>query len=490
MPESEINRMQITIRKFCESDVENKVKWINDPANNTYLHYDLPLEVSKTAAWWQNVKDRTDRFDAVIESDGVPCGLIGLLNIDSKNKKAEYYVSMGDATLKGKGVSTKASKLLLEFAFGELDLNKVYLYTESENIPMQRLAEKVGFVCEGLLASDLFSRGRFVDRYVYGLSKEAYYSSRKNRKSFNTPITFVDTFFNNCLYIKRDDMIPLSFGGNKARKAIGFFEEIDSIGANSVVTYGSGSSNHCRIISNLAASRGIPCYIISPEEASNETFNSKLMTLFGAEITVCPVEKVHDTIEAKMEELRSEGRNPYFIPGGGHGNIGTQAYVDCYSEISNYEKSSGIQFDYIFHASGTGTTQAGLICGKLLRNDTKEIIGISIARKNPRGRDVVLDSVKDYLCSVDKSFDAYTVEHATIFDDSFINGGYGKADDRIIEFIKTFVRKYSIPLDRTYTGKAFVGMLDYLERENISKKNILFIHTGGTPLFFDELKEL
>lgn len=47
-----------------------------------------------------------------------------------------------------------------------------------------------------------------------------------------------------------------------------------------------------------------------------------------------------------------------------------------------------------------------------------------------------------------------------------------------------------IPLDPTYTGKAFLGMRDYIIKNNISNKNVLFIHTGGTPLFFDNLRNV
>ena len=42
-----------------------------------------------------------------------------------------------------------------------------------------------------------------------------------------------------------------------------------------------------------------------------------------------------------------------------------------------------------------------------------------------------------------------------------------------------------LPLDPTYTGKAFWGMKEYLEKNNVIGKKILFIHTGGTPLYFD-----
>ena len=157
----------------------------------------------------------------------------------------------------------------------------------------------------------------------------------------------VGDLLGNALYVKREDLLPISFGGNKSRKAQLFFKEIDAGAYDTVVTYGSSSSNHCRVVANMAAARGMECYIISPEEASHPTFNSAMMELFGAKITVCPVTAVHDTIEQTIARLRSAGKTPYFIAGGGHGNHGTQAYVDCYDEILRYEQETGVRFDYI-----------------------------------------------------------------------------------------------------------------------------------------------
>ena len=77
---------------------------------------------------------------------------------------------------------------------------------------------------------------------------------------WNTPIQQIE----NNIYVKRDDLIPYSFGGNKARKGFLFFEEIDKGEFDCVVTYGSSHSNHCRVISNMAAARNMPCYLIGP----------------------------------------------------------------------------------------------------------------------------------------------------------------------------------------------------------------------------------
>ena len=302
-----------------------------------------------------------------------------------------------------------------------------------------------------------------------------------------TLIQNLGKFQNNHLYMKREDTFPFSFGGNKARKAKLFFDDIDRGSFDCVVTYGSSSSNHCRVIANMAAIRNMKCYIISPIEASEATYNSKIIDMFDVEKTVVPVKLVHETIEKKLEELKNRGCYPYFIGGGGHGSIGTQAYVNCYEEIRQYEKENDVQFDYIFFASGTGTTQAGLVCGKLINKDDRKIVGISIARKNPNGRNIVIDSIHEYLHVHNIYVLDKEIETATIFDDSYTGNGYAKDNDEIDKTIKDILLNYGIPLDPVYTGKAFSGMKHYIDEHEVGNKNLLFIHTGGTPLFFDFL---
>lgn len=166
----------LTLHKFGFCDIKKKVEWINNPDNNTYLHYDLPLQVDKTEKWFNSIKDSKTRLDAVIEYNKQPVGLIGLLGIDEKNKKAEYYICIGETQIKGKGVGKRASILLLDYAFNKLDLNRVYLYTEQENIAAQKLFERLGFTKEGLIEQDLIYNGKKINRYIYGLLKEVYNS--------------------------------------------------------------------------------------------------------------------------------------------------------------------------------------------------------------------------------------------------------------------------------------------------------------------------
>lgn len=157
--------MKISIRKFEETDIPNKVKWINDPSNNAYLHYDLPLEIEKTEKWFDSNKKRTDRYDATILCDGIPVGIIGLLSISDDT--AEYYIAMGEQDYKGKGIAKEASRLLLEYAQHELNLISVYLYTEIDNIAAQKLFEKIGFEKKYVAEKSAYNRGKLVDRYFY-----------------------------------------------------------------------------------------------------------------------------------------------------------------------------------------------------------------------------------------------------------------------------------------------------------------------------------
>ena len=162
---------KIKIRKFQVEDIPKKVSIINDSNNNKYLHYDLPLEEDKTKLWFNKVKDSVNRVDLTILYDNEIVGFIGLLNVDEKNKKAEYYICV-DSHYSGQGIGKTSTELLLQYAFSDIKLNKVYLYTEEDNQKAQFLFEKVGFKKEGFLKDDIYYNERFVSRYVYGIWKE------------------------------------------------------------------------------------------------------------------------------------------------------------------------------------------------------------------------------------------------------------------------------------------------------------------------------
>ena len=158
----------VVLRDFKKDDIPQKVKWINDPKNNEYLHYDLPLNVKKTESWFDN-KDNTKRQDCIIEYNGVSVGLIGLISIDEENNKAEYYISMGEDDYKHKGIATTATQMIVQYAFVTLGLHKVYLNVDESNEIACKLYEKTGFKCEGVFYDELLKNNKYINRKRYAI---------------------------------------------------------------------------------------------------------------------------------------------------------------------------------------------------------------------------------------------------------------------------------------------------------------------------------
>ena len=284
--------------------------------------------------------------------------------------------------------------------------------------------------------------------------------------NYTSQIYEIEKFEENEIYIMRDDLIPFSFGGNKARKAYNFFNKILTERYNFVITYGSASSNHCRIIANLAKKSNIGCTIISTEK-EHETNNKLMCEMFGAEFIYCKVEEVKNTIEEQMKQKKELNYKPYFIQGGGHGSLGTQAYIDAYSEIIEFQQVNNIKFDYIFHASGTGTTQAGLNLGKMINDSKASIVGISIARKLPRGRQVVVESIKEYMSenSINKEFKDKEVE----FVDDYILEGYGKYNKEILKVIEEVMCKHRNTNGYNIYRKSILGNERIYKKKRVEK---------------------
>ncbi len=301
-----------------------------------------------------------------------------------------------------------------------------------------------------------------------------------------TPIVRCKTDLPINLYIKREDLIPFSFGGNKVRIANEFYSDMIAKGKNCMVGYGNARSNLSRALANMSTSKG-KCYIISPSDDDGvrvETGNSRIVKYCGAEIRYCTKQNVAETVDKVMAEISDNGLKPYYIYGNkyGKGNeeVPIRAYYKVYKEIKKQEEILGVEFDYIFLATGTGMTQAGLLVGKRELLGREKIIGVSVAREAK----VAMQVIKTYINSYEKMETEYVDINIL---DEYLAGGYGKYNEEIVEIIYNMMKRNGIPLDPTYTGKAFWGMTKYIQQNGINSKNVLFIHTGGTPLFFDFL---
>lgn len=107
-------------------------------------------------------------FEWHVFVDGALCGGIRLKDIDAVDRKAKigYFIAR---QFSGKGIVTSAVRTVLAFCFAQLNFNRIELRCAAGNEPSKRVAERLGFLREGVLRQEEYLNGVFVDQHVYGL---------------------------------------------------------------------------------------------------------------------------------------------------------------------------------------------------------------------------------------------------------------------------------------------------------------------------------
>lgn len=276
------------------------------------------------------------------------------------------------------------------------------------------------------------------------------------------------------LKVKRDDLYPLSGGGNKARKLDFIIKDALSKGHNAVVTTGSAQSNHVRATALRAAQLGWKSImVIHDTEPTAYQGNLLLTSLVSDELRFVSRNDVAQEMDRAMDVLRQQGYNPLYIWGGGHCVQGALAYFEAARELS--QQLEGGSLDYIVVASGTGATQAGLEVGVREFLPGCTVLGVSVAREREKAIREIRHSAEEL-----QSYLGLTHSLDGIFlDDTKMGKGYGDIFPELLETIREMARK-GVILDPTYTGKAFHAMREYLRDGTIPRvSDVLFWHTGG-----------
>lgn len=168
---------RLSIRKIERRDVPAIISWARNQNLMKHLHMNLPQNEQNGNQWFQRSLIDRNRDDFVIhavneEGERTPIGLLGLFNIDEANKKAEYYILIGNNEFTRRGIASRASAEMLGNCFKLLNYNKIIISVDKDHYEAQKLAEKLGFRKEGLFAEDiLLEDGQYIDRFIYGITK-------------------------------------------------------------------------------------------------------------------------------------------------------------------------------------------------------------------------------------------------------------------------------------------------------------------------------
>ncbi|MCD6489095.1 MAG: D-cysteine desulfhydrase family protein [Desulfurococcales archaeon] len=288
------------------------------------------------------------------------------------------------------------------------------------------------------------------------------------------------------LYIKRDDVMELALGGNKVRKLEFILGNALAKGCDTLITRGAFHSNHARLTAAAARKAGLDVYLVlTPPGSPDLQGNVLLDKLLGAKMVYAKDYREADKVMQELaDKLRAEGRKPYIILGGGASPYGVLGYIHASLELMQQLYTIEEKPRYIVLATGTGTTQAGLLLGlKLLGVNDVKVIGISISRNSDEARNRVYNLINDTinLLNIDMKVDYSDI---IVYDD-YVFGGYSEVTREVVDTMKYTALKEGLILDPVYTAKAMYGLIDLIRRGCIEKDStVVFIHTGGTPIPF------
>lgn len=292
------------------------------------------------------------------------------------------------------------------------------------------------------------------------------------------------------IWIKRDDLLGLFPGGNKTRKLEFVMADALAKGADSVVTCGAVQSNHCRITLAAARKEGLECHFVIEERvpgsysptASGNNFLYHLMGVDSIRVVPAKSDMIAE-MEKTADELRRAGKKPYIIPGGASNPLGALGYVACAEEILAQSFEKGVSFDRIFVTSGSGGTHAGLAVGLWGNRSGIPLTGINISRPNSQQVPLVHSLAAEtarYL-----GIEEPLPEDLIQCFDEYVGEGYSLPTEAMTKAVVFLAKTESILLDPVYTGKAFAGMLDLIQKGFCRKgEKVLFVHTGGFPALF------
>lgn len=303
-----------------------------------------------------------------------------------------------------------------------------------------------------------------------------------------------------CIFIKRDDLTGLAFGGNKARQLEFYFGEALAKGADTVLITGSVQSNYARGCAAAAAKLGLACHVQLENRVPNESAtyrnsgNVLLDRLLGATIHRFPEGENEAAADANLDriaaDLAAAGKRPYAIHlGPAHTPLGGFGYIIAAQEMLAQAAAAELRLDAIVLGSGSAATHGGLLFGLRALGSRVPVIGVCVRRAADLQQErvtIVADALARRL-----GLSPIVGPDDVKLTDATLAPGYGRPNPAVLEAMALAARTEGLILDPVYTGRAMAGLMYLIRRRTFAPDaNVVFVHTGGQPGLFAYEPEL
>ncbi len=282
------------------------------------------------------------------------------------------------------------------------------------------------------------------------------------------------------VYIKRDDMTGPATGGNKTRKLEYILREALDQGCTAILTLGGPQTNHGRTTVAAAIQCGLkPVLVLGGKRPDYLSGNLTLDAMMGAELIFS--EDREAAARQVIADYERRGEKVYCMPPGGSNSTGVLGYIMMIPELMKQLEERDLHPRYLLCAVGSQGTYNGLLLGARYFRAPFEVIGIPVAPLEPHQA----EKMAAFMNEVSRRYDmGVTIAAGDVRlcagpgDCPYTGPAYSVPDPETRRAMLELARTEGVILDPVYTGKAFRGMLDLLDRGALDG-GVVFLHTGG-----------
>jgi L-cysteate sulfo-lyase len=292
------------------------------------------------------------------------------------------------------------------------------------------------------------------------------------------------------VYVKRDDLTGLAFGGNKVRHLEYVFGDALQRGATAIISGSNAHANLPRQVAAACAKLGMrPFMLLRGEQPEHVSGNLLIYALMDGKCRFVPLETFYENFSRLADEWASElsaaGERPYIfddVDPDSHGlGLAALGYVNAFLELEAQFQDLKWRPDVIYMCSAV-TSQAGVAAAMVATEASYRLVGVSA--RNP-GAGSTITKVANQASALLELDHRFTPEEITNLSD-YIGPIYGKPTPESMAATRLAAQTEGLLLDPVYTGKALAAVIDHVHQGVIAPgSRVLFWHTGGTPALFD-----
>jgi 1-aminocyclopropane-1-carboxylate deaminase/D-cysteine desulfhydrase-like pyridoxal-dependent ACC family enzyme len=295
------------------------------------------------------------------------------------------------------------------------------------------------------------------------------------------------------LFVKRDDLTGLAFGGNKVRNLEFRLAEALQAGADTVIMFVDILSNSARQTAAAATRCGLrTVLVLKGERPDHVTGNLLVDYLLGAEIVFAPdAAAQRRAVDQAVERLRSQGRRPFVLNDSPMFAIAAAlAYAEATLELLGQLQAHGIAPERLhLYISSTGKGQPGLELAVRALGLPVKVTGAAVHHTGGEARAWVAQGVNNAAAFL--GLDLHVSPDEIDNRDDYVGPGYGVPSDAGNEAMLLTARTEGLLLDPVYTAKAFAAIIDDVRRGRLGRGDTaVFVHTGGLPLLFNLAEQI